>query len=222
MIYFDYRFQKLFSRLKEKGVIKPFDDEFYRQFDGMLYNVTPVDYYIKYMSMGKCFDASAVLGLAFGKRDDVFICRGNLRYAGLSLSGKPSFGHGWVEKDGMVYDTTWQIICPREVYYKLFGAKVRDRRSTKQFFKDCEALTDFNIHDKKFYEECFCNYAYCSLIQMLEMGALLTKSKNEKSRLAGEKLLNDLPDMEKVYSLYKKNQTEFFKRQNESCEESSS
>ena len=201
--YYDKKIKTVMQELINRGIIREFDDEFYSQFDGMLYDVRPVEYYLKNMSMGKCYDASAVLGLAFGKCDDVYICRGNLRNAGYSITGTKEFGHGWVEKDGMVYDTTWQIVTPKQVYYKLFGASVYNRRTTNEFFKDCKHLSDFNIHDKKYYEENFEIFAYPTLIQMLSVAEIMINDKdNEKNRALGVKLKRELPDIDKVYEQY--------------------
>ena len=204
-IVFDKIFKVRFERLKNKGVIQPFDENFYSQFDGMLYNATPIDYYIKCMSMGRCYDASAVLGLAFGKtREDVYICRGNLIMAGLSINGSFSFGHGWVEKGGFVYDTTWKVVMPKRTYYNLFGVQVYSKRTAKQFFKDCEHMSDFNIHDKKYYEENYDSMAYVTLVQLYTAGELYkTDSTSERRRKLGEKLLKDLPDINKTYERYK-------------------
>ena len=52
----------------EAGLIKPFDSSFYAQFDGMYYNGLPIYYYLEKMSMGKCYDVSAILALAIGEK----------------------------------------------------------------------------------------------------------------------------------------------------------
>ena len=70
-------FDHLKQRYTKKGDIKEFDDEFYAQFDDMFYIGIPVYYYLQTMHMGRCFDASAVLGLAMG--DGCYICRGELK-----------------------------------------------------------------------------------------------------------------------------------------------
>ena len=95
-----YKSVKLYSGLdkkKKSGLIRPFDEEFYSSLDGKYYNGIPVYYYLMRMNMGKCYDCSAILGLALG---DCKICRGNLNKAP-TRSGN-NFGHGWVEKDGFV------------------------------------------------------------------------------------------------------------------------
>lgn len=217
--YFNQKFKTVYNKLVAKGIIKPFDDEFYSQFDGMLYNVIPVEFYLKKMSMGKCYDASVVLGLAFGRREDTYICRGNCKYAGLSINGTTHFGHSWVERDDMVYDTTWQICLPKKVYYKLYGVTVYDRRTTKQFFEDCEKLSDFHIHDKSYYENNFAQFAYCTLIQMKATEKMLLDSKSERNRKLGEKMSRFLPDFDKVNEQYEKSKDDMFRKLSESPEE---
>lgn len=201
---FSTRFYTLYNKMEKAGVIKHFDDEFYSQFNGMLYNVIPVEFYLRKMSMGRCYDASAVLGLAFGRSEETYVCRGNLKYAGLYINGTTKFGHGWVERDGIVYDTTWQISMPQEAYYKLFGVKNFEKRTTNKFFSDCEQLSDFHIHDKSYYENNYSNFAYPSLIQIRSSAEMLARNgRNEKQKEFGQKMLGMLPDMDKVYAKYK-------------------
>lgn len=202
--YYDTSIETTMRKLLKSGSIKKFDKEFYSQFDGMLYNLVPVEYYLKKMSMGRCYDASVVLALALGKsREDVFVCRGNLRNAGWSINGTSKFGHGWVETDDMVYDTTWKIITSKKNYYKIFGAKPYSKRTNLEFFKDCEHMSDFNIHDKSYYEQNFVPMAYTTLIQLYSCAELEILSGDEKRKMVGEKLKSELPDMELVYEQYK-------------------
>ncbi len=147
----NYKADMLYSGLdqkKQSGEIRAFDDEFYASLKGKYYNGIPVYYYMLRMSMGKCYDASAILGLALG---DCKICRGNLRKAPTDWGN--DFGHGWVEKDGLVYDTTWQIIADKHTYYKLFGASGVCARDSKEFFELNKGLSTWEIHDKEYYEK---------------------------------------------------------------------
>lgn len=147
----EYKYNTLYSGLEQKkqaGIIRPFDDEFYSSIEGKYFNGIPVYYYLIRMNMGKCYDCSAILGLALG---DCKICRGNLNKAPTDVGN--DFGHGWVEKDGLVYDTTWQIITDKRTYYKLFGASHVLARDSKQFFEDCKGMSYWEIHDKKYYED---------------------------------------------------------------------
>lgn len=97
-------FNKDLKKGIKSGTIKKFDNDFFKQFEGKYFNGLPVYYYLYRMNMGKCYDCSAILGLALG--NGVKICRGNLRKMAIANNEK-SFGHGWVEKDELVYDTTF-------------------------------------------------------------------------------------------------------------------
>ncbi len=208
-LFANIKFENQFKKLVEQGIIKPFDEKFYEQFENMYYLGLPVYYYLQRMNMGKCYDASAVLGFAFGK--DCYICRGELNNIAKCL--KEPFGHGWVEKDGYVYDTTWQIICPTQTYYKLFGTGCYDKQSHTKFFEDCKNLSDWTIHNKEYYETNP-NSAYLMVLPAMEgelktlESGILTISTNrelivrkitQKDREFIEKLLKDLPDIEKLY-----------------------
>ena len=178
-----------------KGKFKPFDDNFFRMLEGKYYNGVPVYYYLKDMSLGKCYDASAILGLALG--EGCTICRGNL----ISMEnfwGKDYTGHGWIEKDGLVYDTTMQMICDKQTYYKILKVTNVSSRPYQQFFQDCQGLSDWTIHTKSWYEN---NYSPANIFifQVRELAKLKLKipsCKDEQDFYL--KLLTDLPAEEKT------------------------
>ena len=194
-----YKSVTLYSGLdkkKKSGKIRPFDEEFYSRLDGMYYNGIPVYYYLMRMNMGKCYDCSAILGLALG---DCKICRGNLNKAPTS-SGN-DFGHGWVEKDGLVYDTTWQIITDKHTYYRLFGASGVSARDSKQFFEDCKGMSSWEIHDKKYYEENYIPMDSLLIFQVRELEKIHLNSPVSPISTIEDKeiaklVLKDLPNVE--------------------------
>ena len=178
---------------KESGQIKAFDDEFYAGLQGKYYNGLPVYYYMLRMSMGKCYDASAILGLALG---DCKICRGNLRKAPTEWGNQ--FGHGWVEKDGLVYDTTWQIITDKHTYYKLFGASGVCARDSKEFFELNKGLSNWEIHDKEYYEKNYMPMESLLIFQVEQIEKLHLESpvspiSTIKDKEIAKMVLQDLP-----------------------------
>jgi hypothetical protein len=199
-----YKSNILYSGLDEKkktGKIRPFDEKFYSSLDGMYYNGIPVYYYLMRMNMGKCYDCSAILGLALG---DCKICRGNLRKAP-TTSGN-NFGHGWVEKDGLVYDTTWQIITDKHTYYKLFGASGVSARDSKQFFEECKGMSSWEIHDKKYYEENYIPMDSLLIFQVRELEKIHLNSpvspiSTKEDKIIAKMVLDDLPNVEPKSSL---------------------
>ena len=104
------RFNELFQKAIRNGDIRFFDAEFYKNFEGMYFNGLPIYYYLEKMSMGKCYDASAILALAMGEGS--YVCRGEL--STMSKINNEPFGHGWVETEDSVYDTTWKIILDKK------------------------------------------------------------------------------------------------------------
>lgn len=184
-------FDKAYNKHLNNGNIVHFNEEFYSQFEDMYYNGLPIYYYMEEMSMGKCYDASAILGLALGK--DAYICRGELKT--MSAAYNEPFGHGWVEMGDMVYDTTWKIILSKKLYYRLFGAKLENKRDYDTFFSDCKGMSDWTIRNKKWYEE---NYSTSNLLifQVRQLAALKLQSPNisDRERRLQEKVLRDLPD----------------------------
>ena len=199
-----YKSSVLYSGLEDKkksGKIRPFDEEFYSSLDGMYYNGVPVYYYLMRMNMGKCYDCSAILGLALG---DCKICRGNLRKAPTRRGN--DFGHGWVEKEGLVYDTTWQIITDKHTYYKLFGASGVLARDSKQFFEDCKGMSSWEIHDKKYYEENYIPMDSLLIFQVRELEKIHLNSpvspiSTREDKIIAKMVLDDLPNVEPKSSL---------------------
>ena len=87
-----------------KGKIVPFNDDYYKELSGTIYNTIPVDIDIKYLmpkfKPGKCYDRSLKMFFAM---DYSTLVRGSLEYFRM-LGDKEGDNHGWVERDGYVYD----------------------------------------------------------------------------------------------------------------------
>ena len=186
------KFDLAFNKLCKSGKAKPFDDEFFAKFEGMYYHGLPVYYYLcDMMSNGRCYDASAVLGLAMG--EGAYVCRGHIDSQYGYWKGKT--GHGWVETDTLVYDTTFKIICKKEDYYKVFKARLSSKRDYETHREDMSKITDVSIHDKKWFEE---NAGFSNLLifQVRELEKLKLESKNtsEEEKDFARKVLNDLPN----------------------------
>ena len=177
----------------KKGNIRKFDEEFFSQFEGMYFEGLPVYFLLsKMMAEGKCYDTSAILALALGK--ECFVCRGDLSSQAYNW-GEDKLGHGWVEKDGYVYDTTWQIICKKEVYQKVFKPKNVSIEKSSEFLKRCKNITDWEIHDRDYYKN---NDSLANVLafQTRELAKLELKDPkiNARDKAYWEKLIKDLPD----------------------------
>lgn len=205
----DYYYNRLNNTIRmgvKSGVIRKMDTAFYDQFYGLLFNMIPVEFYLKKMSMGRCYDASVVLAVAFGEESGAYIARGNLKKTGIAFDGTGKFGHGWVEKDGLVYDTTWQIIMPKEEYYDLMGVRKETVLLNTAFYEKCKGVCEFEVHTKDFYENNYVPFAYPMLIQTSALSELFIQNPMyDGQKEMGERIKEQLPDMEKVYALYEKN-----------------
>ena len=181
------------AKLEQNGTIKHFDKEFFEQFDGMYFDGLPIYYYLNSMNMGKCYDTSAILALAMGEGANV--CRGVL--SNLPSIYSKHFHHGWVEKDGKVYDTTWQIILPIEDYYKMFGVKHQSVTDMKTFFENNKEMAKWEIHTKEDYEKEFCplETLLIFLVSQTEQKNLQNQNLTTTEREYSQKLLKDLPNV---------------------------
>ena len=186
-------FIRSYNQNFKKGNIRKFDEEFFSQFEGMYFEGLPVYFLLsKMMAEGKCYDTSAILALALGK--ECFVCRGDLSSQAYNW-GEDKLGHGWVEKDGYVYDTTWQIICKKEVYEKVFKPRNVSVQKGVDFFERCKDIADWTIHDRAYYEK-YEPMADLLSFQVRELAKLNLKrpeqTGDEKSYW--EKLIKDLPE----------------------------
>ena len=195
------KLDNLYEKYIASGDIKKFDDEFYKQFDGMFFDGIPVYYYLQKMNMKRCYDASAVLALAMN--DGCYVCRGDLKGVGDTYEKREQWGHGWVEKDGKVYDTTWQIICDKEIYYEVFKPRKVSRTKDKLFFEQCKGIADWTIRDKEYYENNW-DFANLTVFQIREIEKLILNSSysTKEEKEFAKKVLEDLPDENKLQILH--------------------
>lgn len=104
---------------KAKGLALNFDDAFYKKLEGN-FGKHKISNIIKYSRMsGYCYFYALILAL--GLKD----C--NLKIGTLHRLDKNvldcyyvEFEHSWVEKNGLVYDTTLKQIIDKDFYYKMF------------------------------------------------------------------------------------------------------
>ena len=164
----------------------------------MYFNGLPLYYHLKEMNMGRCYDSSAILALALGEESSV--CRGNLATMEKIMHDGEDWGHGWVEMDGKVYDTTWQIMCDKDVYYKTFEVEDHIVIPSKKFFEDCKDMADWTIRSKEYYYENYVPMVKPSVILCSKSAnmALGRKDTGAEKRAFYEKLKEDLPDISKM------------------------
>lgn len=117
------KMEALYKTGVKKGLIIPFNDELYSELNKTIVNNIPVDIEIKYLrpdvGPGKCWDRS--LYMFFSLEGSVLV-RGSLEY--FRFFGDESYeNHGWVERDGLVYDPTWRCIYDKDYYYKIFNVQ---------------------------------------------------------------------------------------------------
>ena len=137
--------EKLIADGAELGKVVPFDDEYYSELSNTLVNTIPVDLDIKYLKPktkpGKCYDRSLRMFMAM---ENSVLVRGSINY--FRLKGATNgVNHGWVERDGYVYDPTFKFKFDKDLYYKIFKVKEIEKRTKDEYVSKPET--------KKFYEE---------------------------------------------------------------------
>ena len=121
-----------------RGLIVPYDDNFYGYLNKTIIDTYPVGIDIKYirpkLGPGKCYDRSLKMFFAM---DNSVLVRGSLKYFRL-LGDNDGVNHGWVEKDGYVYDPTWLFRFDKDYYYKIFGVE-KEYKTTIEEYCNCSA-----------------------------------------------------------------------------------
>lgn len=137
----------------KNGLIKPFDDDLYRELNQTIFYAIPVDLDIKYLKPdtrpGKCYDRSLKMFFAM---DYSKLVRGSLEYFRV-FGDKEQENHGWVERDGYVYDPTWLCKFDKDYYYKIFKVKDVNKCSHIEYCQISQENLDLYINTKKITRE---------------------------------------------------------------------
>lgn len=110
------RYEEYIELLKKLKIVIPFPQELLNQMDKVFVMGTSLkNHFEHWTTRGKCYSMSVALSQIFF--DKFIINRGKLQ--------KPliTFEHQWLEYDGNVYDTTFHLIFPKEIYYNLYYPK---------------------------------------------------------------------------------------------------
>lgn len=183
-----YRFGYLTKKIED------FPSELWEKIDKYYYCGTPVSVLFQNgFNIGKCFDRSYALTMAFDKCD---LVRGALVKYGEIKEDKddPEFVHGWVEDEKYVYDTTFMKRFDKKFYYKLFGTKVNfiissDELNNSDDYKKMKSTTKEEIEN---------SIGLDSLNAWLMNEVLKTQEKKQKRDLSYLKCKVPNIDMEKV------------------------
>ena len=136
-LYFD-KITSLYIKGLEEGKIIPFDDELYKELSKTYINGLPVSIHIKYLkpkSIGNCYERSLYM---FYSLPSSVLVRGDNKDLEL-LYGKDSSGHGWIEKDGYVYDTSLLMKIEKKLYYKMYRPKNVKKHTLEEY---CEITSN--------------------------------------------------------------------------------
>ena len=61
-----------------------------------------------------------------------YLVRGNLEYFRM-FGDEEEINHGWVERDNLVFDPTWQCIFNKDYYYKMFNITKASKVNHKEY-----------------------------------------------------------------------------------------
>lgn len=124
-----------FNLIAKKGLRKrksiEFDSEFYNKLDNYYSDRTFGQILKNENTNGCCYFYSLMLAK---NMEGSTLCVGNLNKLNsvFNYSYIDTFGHGWVEKDNLVYDTTSKQIFDKEFYYKNYNVEVKEKISSEK------------------------------------------------------------------------------------------
>lgn len=164
----------LFRKGIKDGQIIPFDNEFYSKMSNVFFNCIPISMHIKYLkpttSPGKCYDRSLFMFFCF---DDALLIRGDVKDLELKY-GSYNAGHGWIEIDNYVYDSSYIMRFDKDLYYKMFSP-TNVHKSTKEDYKKINGsyydkvrnttIGDFKIGGSKRFDLCVSIPLVCSIAE---------------------------------------------------------
>ena len=136
-IYF-MKINSLIAKGIKRGLVVPFDEEYYNELNKTIVSYIPVDLDIKYLKPkvrpGKCYDRSLKMFYAMNNSE---LVRGSLEYFRVQGDDE-GINHGWVERDGYVYDPTFKLRFVKDYYYKIFKVTDVDKVTQKGYCDICE------------------------------------------------------------------------------------
>lgn len=107
------RYEEYIELLKELKIVIPFPPELLNQMKSVYVSGKSLaDHFKEWTTRGECHSMSVALSTLF--LDQFIINKAQLKMPLIT------FEHQWLEYNGYVYDTTFHLIFPREIYYSLY------------------------------------------------------------------------------------------------------
>lgn len=117
-------FNYICNKAIKKGKAQSFSDEFYSKLKTEFAGINCGEILKTANTNGKCYFYSLLLAKAL-EGGTLIVGKLNALNSNIRNEYIDEFGHGWVEKDGLVYDTTSKQIFNKDWYYKKFNAEVK-------------------------------------------------------------------------------------------------
>lgn len=146
------KFNILWNIGKNFHLIEDYPKELWEEIKKHYYYGTPLFVLLQEgFNIGKCYDRSYALTMAF---KNCKLIRGSLpKYGEIhNIEYDPDFGHGWVEDNKYVYDTTFMKRFNKKFYYHLFQAQAdtiisSDELNNDENYKKMKATTKKDIEN---------------------------------------------------------------------------
>lgn len=127
----DYFFNLIAKKGLKKKKSKEFDNDFYNKLKNYYDDRTFGEILKNEDTNGCCYFYALMLAKNMVGST---LCVGNLNRLNsvYNYSYIDTFGHGWVEKDNLVYDTTSKQIFDKDYYYHNYNAEVKEKISSDE------------------------------------------------------------------------------------------
>ena len=109
------RYDEYIKLLTDIGIVSYFPEHLLKQMETVYVGYKSLkDHFAEWTTRGKCYSMSVALSLLF---DNCILNKGIISFPLVSIE------HQWLEYEGKVYDTTLQLIFPKEYYYDIYSPK---------------------------------------------------------------------------------------------------
>lgn len=150
----DQMFHYVCNKALKKGKAQCFSEDFYSSLKTESAGTLCGEKIKSENTLGQCYYYSLLLSLAMPNSTLII---GTLHNLDCTIRNEyySEFGHGWVEQDGLIYDTTARMIFDKSWYYSKFKAEVNKSYLSSQL-QDPNLLFSLGINavkDRRFLVE---------------------------------------------------------------------
>ena len=198
---YSIKYNYLLKSGASKGLIQPFEPQLLKRLKNIYYGSVPISVFIgnRDFCNGKCYDRSMLISMGM---DDFLLMRGKVKSLEIQY-GKEKSGHGWVESNGWVYDTSMGFKVEKNLYYKLEQPTDIESYTKEDCLKDEAYMEILNSKINKYSLTCIVPLLE-GIAQLTKNNQLIDQIEEFKDQISYDCILQDVEtDFQKTKTNYK-------------------